>query len=308
MCVIAYSPKGVEAPSEEQIRAMFETNSDGAGYAYVKGGKVHYKKGFMCVEDLLKELKPLDQWKEIPLAMHFRIGTAGKNDKHTCHPFPLTTDFGEMRKTEGEGPVLFHNGILAGGGLLNEQSSDTQDFVAAFAPMLKKYNKSKVRDAWMEDVVKGNRILIMYNDGKVKMYGEWEKDGELFVSNKHYEWRVNTYKYKTPYAYAYDYYDDDYYAKYYGGYSSFWAKKEKEAEEKEEQETEKAMRVLNKNEANRLWKKLKKEHFLWTNDYEMDLLVEYADEFHDTWMIKDGEVFWMDQEGMYVYADEYEQY
>ena len=187
MCVIAFSPKGVEAPTEEKIKQMFRANPDGAGFAYNgKGGKVFYEKGFMCVEDLINRLKPLEQWKNKNLAIHFRIGTAGKNDKYSCHPFELSTDFGDLRKTEGEGPVLFHNGILADGGLADKHSSDTQDFVIAFAPMLKKFSKSKVRDKWMEEIITGSRLLVMYDNNKFKMYGTWQKDGDLWVSNRVY--------------------------------------------------------------------------------------------------------------------------
>lgn len=199
MCVIAFSPKGKNAPTEEQIRAMFTANPDGAGYAFNgRNGVVEYKKGFMSVDALLKELAPLSRWKNTNLAIHFRIGTAGKNDEHTCHPFPISTDFGELRKTSGTGPVLFHNGILDKGGLLNPLSSDTQDFVAAFAPMLSKYSKSKVRDGWLEEIVTGNRLLVMYNNNKFKMYGRWERDGDLFVSNTHYQaYSHSSYAYST---------------------------------------------------------------------------------------------------------------
>ena len=39
MCVIVFSPKGVDIPTEEQIKTMWEANPDGAGYAYVGKGK-----------------------------------------------------------------------------------------------------------------------------------------------------------------------------------------------------------------------------------------------------------------------------
>lgn len=191
MCVIAFSPKGVEAPTEEQIRAMFITNPDGAGFAYNgKNGEVYFEKGFMDVESLLNRLKPLDQWTNTNLGIHFRIGTAGKNDEKTCHPFLISTELGELRKTSGTGSVLFHNGILQQGGWADPLSSDTQDFVIAFAPLLTKPSKSKVRDKWLEDVVRGNRLLTMYKNGKYKMYGDWKKDGDLFVSNLNYQYNM----------------------------------------------------------------------------------------------------------------------
>ena len=37
MCVIAFSPKGTDIPSKEQIRQMWSHNPDGAGYAAEAG-------------------------------------------------------------------------------------------------------------------------------------------------------------------------------------------------------------------------------------------------------------------------------
>lgn len=213
MCVIAFSPKGVEAPTEEQIRAMFMTNPDGAGFAYNgRNGEVYFEKGFMTVNALLDRLKPLDQWTNTNLGIHFRIGTAGKNDEKTCHPFPISTELGELRKTSGTGSVLFHNGILQQGGWADALSSDTQDFVIAFAPLLAKPSKSKVRDKWIEDIVRGNRLLTMYKNNKYKMYGDWKKDGNIFVSNLNYQY--NMYSNYYGYSYGYSAYDDEDYASY----------------------------------------------------------------------------------------------
>lgn len=207
MCVIAFSPKGVDAPTEEKIRQMFKANPDGAGYAYEQGNKVKYKKGFMDVEDLIKELQPLKQWKNKNIAIHFRIGTAGENDKYTCHPFKISSKYHELRRLEGEGPVLFHNGIIENGGMVDENSSDTQDFVVAFAPLLEKYSKSKVRDLWMEKIIKGNRMLLMYGRNKYKLYGDWKKDGDLIVSNTNY---MGYSSYSYGYGYGYSSYPEIY--------------------------------------------------------------------------------------------------
>lgn len=261
MCVIAFSKKGVDAPTEQQIREMFMANPDGAGYAYEEGKKVKYKKGFMTVDALLKELEPLSQWKNKNLAIHFRIGTAGENDEHTCHPFPITTNYGEMRKTEGEGPVLFHNGVIAQGGMIDENSSDTQDFVVAFAPMLKKYNKSKARDKWMEKVVSGNRMLIMYGKDRYKLYGEWKQDGELLVSNLNYKVQ----------KYAHYYYNgvSGYYEpaeEYQESFDEYWQRKDKQRKEE-------------KKVADKLFDAVEKNQYVYVNDSELDAMLENCEEY-----------------------------
>ena len=210
MCVIAFSPKGNDAPTEKQIEEMFEKNPDGAGYAWDDGTTVHFRKGFMNVDDLLEDLGPLEKWKDKNLAMHFRIGTAGKNDKKTTHPFPLTNNFGELRKLQGDGPVLFHNGVISGyGGIIDPLASDTQDFVAGVASKLltRPNTPSKITAKTIDTIIGSSRLLIMYGKNKVVKFGDWkEKDGN-FYSNL--LWEPCKYTYTPSYStYNGTYYDD----------------------------------------------------------------------------------------------------
>lgn len=299
MCVIVFSKKGVDAPDEEKIRQMFAENPDGAGYAYNgRNGKVFFKKGFMCVEDLLKELKPLDQWKNTNLAIHFRIGTSGENDKETCHPFLVSSNYADLRRTSGEGAVLFHNGIIGDGGIVNEKSSDTQDFVVAFAPLLKKYNKSKAREVAMNNVVEPSKILVMYDKNKFNMYGKWQKDGELYVSNKNYMKQI-TYSYGYNYGYGYTgaytgaWWDDDInYYKTDGEYEKFVKRKESKKEEEKI--------------AEELWNELEIEDFIWVEDKEkFDLMMKYADEYSNQKAMKNGRAYWVDKNSAQVWAVDY---
>lgn len=319
MCVIAFSPKGCEAPTEQQIRDMFKANPDGAGFAYNgKNGKVFYKKGFKTVEDLLKALSPLEQWTNKNLGIHFRIGTAGKNDEYTCHPFKISTKYHELRRLEGRGPVLFHNGIVGDGGNIDKNSSDTQDFVAAFAPLFKKYNKSVNRDMWIAEILGlNNKLLIMYDDNKFKAFGKWETDGDIFVSNLNYKYykyssdyyNYSSYKYPyktpsstttavvkaeekkdtevekrtfdeddvlkdgTPDNYARDDWDLGYED---GGYSEFWAKKEYEQEKKL---------------AEKLYAKVDMENYLELEEGELAILLDWADEYTEDFILKDGKEY-----------------
>lgn len=278
MCVICFSPRGTDAPTEEKIKQMFNTNPDGAGYAYEgKCGKVVYRKGFMCVEDLLKELEPLDQWKNTNLAIHFRIGTAGENDEHTCHPFPITTSYGEMRKTEGKGAVLFHNGILAEGGMADKNSSDTQDFVVAFAPLLKKWYKSSVRDAWLTKVIGSSKLLIMYGKNRYKMYGNWQRDGELYVSNTNYLPSYGGYY--------------GYYGGCYGGYDEYW-------------ELEEQQKKLYWTTAVKLFDALKTRDCVWATPREIDAMLDLSDNYTADTMELDGEKYYYDYDGCKVWNEE----
>lgn len=289
MCVIALSPKGVKAPTEEQIKKMFSKNPDGAGFAYCDKhdhDKVKFEKGFMTVEALLDRLEPLEQWTDTTLAIHFRIGTAGKNDEKTCHPFRISNKFKDLQQLSGEGPVLFHNGVLAQGGLADPLSSDTQDFVIAYAPLFEKYNKSKTRDAFIEDAVAGSRVLVMYDGNKIKMYGKWEKsdEGDLLVSNKLWE---RTYSYSYGYSYGY--------------YPSYATYATPTSETKTETDTTKQDKLVEytKEEIEKQWKKLDRNKYLWFDDLEMfDAMLDTADEIEGDYVSKDGKVYVFDEESM----------
>lgn len=273
MCVIAFAPKGVDIPNEEQIRAMWTANPDGAGFAYVgRNGKVVYKKGFMTVESLLSELSAPEKYKNTNFAIHFRIGTSGKNDERTCHPFPVTTVYGKMIKTAGvEKSVLFHNGVLDDGGIINPLSSDTQDFVAAMAPLLEKYNESKARDHFIEELVVNNRLLIMYEKNKFKMFGKWQKDGDLWVSNtyyKSYSWGGADY---TGYGHSNRWWED--------WYENYQLEKTKALEENEDSAVEKTAteKQEEKDEATRLYERVLLHEYIFASPRELQIMKNHCD-------------------------------
>lgn len=288
MCVIAFSPKGVDIPSEKQIKQMWEHNPDGAGYAYVsKKGKVVFRKGFMKLNDLLKELEAPERFKNTNFAIHFRIGTSGKNDSATCHPFPISTTFGELRKTEGEeDSVLFHNGILSEGGLASPLASDTQDFVIAMAPLLQKYNRSKTRDYFIGEITKGSRLLILYKNNAFKMFGDWQKDGDLWVSNLSYK-------------YDYQWYGSGYYGwqeYYYDDYGCYGSRTIGSSVNKDPVKTD---------ESDALWQEIiKKEYKFLDNEEQLKLLKDSADTYNDSRVELGGYVLGYDTKQMLAWLEE----
>lgn len=294
MCVIAFSPKGVDIPTISQIKSMWQHNPDGAGYAYVgKGGKVVYRKGFMTLEALLKELEAPERFKNTNFAIHFRIGTSGENDKATCHPFPISTNFGELRKTEGEvDSVLFHNGILSDGGIVSPLASDTQDFVVAMTPLLQKYNKSKARDFFIGELTTGSRLLVLYKGNAFKMFGKWEKDGDIWVSNLNYKtdytWYGSGYYGYHYYGYDYDYDDDLYYP---------------QASVEDKVKTINEQKVVSE-EAARLWKKIIEKEYMYINDRELKLLKDSADDYDRSTIELDGYVLGYNVQQALVWVEE----
>lgn len=295
MCVIAFSPKGTDIPTEQQIKQMWNHNPDGAGYAYVNSeGKVVYRKGFMKVGDLLKELEAPERFKNTNFAIHFRIGTSGENDKKTCHPFPISTDFGELRKTNGKtDSVLFHNGILSDGGLANPLASDTQDFVIAMAPLLQKYNRSKTRDYFIGELTKGSRLLILYKNNAFKMYGDWHKDGDIWVSNLNYKndysWYGSGYYGWHNYMCEDDYLYDDYYSK---------IRKNNGSELKINEEG------VDKDKAIALWKEVIKREYKFVSKEELKLLKDSSDDYTENYIELCGYLIGYDKEQLLVWVEE----
>lgn len=287
MCVIAYSAKGKEAPTEETLKKMWETNPDGAGFAYIgKNGNVVYKKGFMTFESLMKELKPLDRFTNTDFAIHFRIGTSGKNDAGTCHPFPIETEYGALRKTEGEvDAVLFHNGILGQGGQINSLSSDTQDFVSATAPLFKKYFKSKARDAFINDCITGSKLLVMYKNNRIKLYGKWETDGDLFVSNLNYKYRYDYYgqaKIWTPEDGWYDDWDDEY------GWETYRLPAKTNTKQIQ---LETKMSDGEAAHVETLWADLIRDFYIYATPHEFSLMKRTADDWDEKTLYRDDYIF-----------------
>lgn len=294
MCVIAFSPKGVDIPTESQLRQMWNCNPDGAGYAYVdKKGSVVYRKGFLTFESLLKELEAPERFKSTNFAIHFRIGTSGKNDGATCHPFPISNNFGELRKTEGVAEsVLFHNGILSNGGIVSPLASDTQDFVVAMTPLLKKYNRSKARDHFIGQLIKGNRLLILYKNNTFKMFGDWQKDGDIWVSNLNYK-------------YDYSWYGSGYYGggwqEYgYDDYGCFGLRPAKKVDDKKTNVT-----PIQTDETNDMWLNIiEKEYMFLDNEEQLQLLKDSADSYTKSQIELGGYVLGYDDTQLLVWLED----
>lgn len=207
MCIICLKPAGVDLPSDEEIKYMFDRNPHGAGFALqgdIKGDgvfRVEYHKGFMNVDDLLEALGPREKLKNLNVAIHCRIKTSGETDKFTTHPFPISSIYGDLKKTDGKGPVLFHNGIFSGlGGIINEKSSDTQDFVAGVATRYLKnpHMPNKIAQAIIAKVAGDCRILIMYPEPNFPLlrFGTWHEHKGCWYSNTGYKDNENnTYGY-----------------------------------------------------------------------------------------------------------------
>ena len=202
MCIIVAKPKNVEMPSVETIKNCFRRNPDGAGLMYVKDNQVIVDKGYMDVDSLLERLEKLkkelgvEDLKEKAVVLHFRIGTAGKNDRETTHPFIITNDFDKLRATKITSSVgMAHNGIISHYSYSQQTLSDTQLFIKHVVYPISRldkkfYEKQEILDM-LQDLA-GSKLCFLDNKENIRYVGDKVEENGIIYSN-------STYK-------AYDYY------------------------------------------------------------------------------------------------------
>lgn len=218
MCVIASKPAGVEMPSKEVMKDMFDANSDGAGLMYVDRGKVNIVKGFMTFDkfyDYIEKLGKMYDLKEKALVMHFRISTQGNVDKGNCHPYPISSKTKDLRSTTIRTDLgMAHNGIISlttthGKTELNDTQLFIRDYVSVLYDLNHEFYKNQ-RTLDMLEELAGSKLCFMDTNEELYLVGKFIEDDGIFYSNKNFE-----YHYCTP-KYGYDdyydrYYDDMYY-------------------------------------------------------------------------------------------------
>ncbi len=161
MCLAIFKPANVEIKLSE-LESGFNANRDGAGFAYVEGGKIHIKKGYFKWDDFLKAYIPHEKKQ---MLIHFRLATHGAEDAFNCHPWPCA---------DGKFAVI-HNGILSYPS--SAEKSDTGHFVdEVLDPILSK-DPDMIRNvgvSWLieESIGTGNKIVILREDGKYNILNE----------------------------------------------------------------------------------------------------------------------------------------
>lgn len=176
MCIALHKKAGITLPRQTYLNC-FNSNQDGAGFAYALDGKIHVQKGFFDFDEFYREFIKHEQHDAI---VHFRIGTAGPNDVFNCHPWAVIDCY------RGFEFAIIHNGILSYPH--STEKSDTGHFVdEVFGPILQ-------RDPWFldskpgiylleEKLGHGNKMVVLRSDGKVYVLNRdngIESDGVWF--------------------------------------------------------------------------------------------------------------------------------
>lgn len=107
MCVIIIVPKG-ETITRKELKDAWETNPDGAGFAYNSCGRIYFQKGFMNFKTYWNTIKKI--MGKVDLLLHLRIATNPTINKQQTHPYKL----GNPRKLRGvtKQPVICMNGVI----------------------------------------------------------------------------------------------------------------------------------------------------------------------------------------------------
>ena len=178
----------------------------------------------MTFQDFYKKLKSIK--KEFggdltnkAIVMHFRIGTHGENDKATTHPFPISSNFNDLRATYFETDLgMAHNGIMSAYNY-DRTLSDTQSFIKDYVSVFKELNKkfylnNKVMEIISNEAnISSNKLCFLDNKENIYWYGDKVIDNGVIYSNTTY--KPYTYKSYRNYSYDYDYwYGKDYKSSY----------------------------------------------------------------------------------------------
>lgn len=182
MCIIAVKPSGKPMFTEEGIRQMFSRNRDGAGLMWTENDTVYIKKGLMTVEAVLNFLNSR-KWDDIPVVLHFRIGTAGPNNELNCHPYPIKrkNDF-----LEGTCDLaMAHNGVMHQyNPPISSKINDTQVFVNTVVSKLPdNFLENEAICKLIENDVDPSRLCFLDKKGTITRFGKWIEEDGYFYSN-----------------------------------------------------------------------------------------------------------------------------
>lgn len=231
MCIIIYKPIGQELPGKDILKNCFESNKDGAGYMFNTGQDVFIKKGFFNHNSLLSSLKQniknLDlDIKEIAVAIHCRIATAGLVKPENCHPFPISENIGDLQALNYRSNIaVCHNGCLSIHDDKYKNLSDTQIFIKDILSQIDINNE--VNFKLLDLALSGSKLLIFDKGGHFLNFGDWIEDKGIYYSNSGYE--------KHDFMSSRNYYEKDYHEKDYYEKDYYGRENKKENKKKNEQ-------------------------------------------------------------------------
>ena len=191
MCIIVCKPSGKELPDKQTLRNCFSNNKDGAGFSYVKDNRIYLSKGYDRFKPFYRAVKNRIKKKSAAI-LHFRIASIGEVSRQNCHPFLISECKADINRIElcTSHPVFAHNGNLS----IREKSgrSDTRQFARFLGDPVLRDNLFRDNNLMMlvKSSIGFSRMAFMNRKGKIKMLGEFDKEGDLYYSNRTYKYRA----------------------------------------------------------------------------------------------------------------------
>ena len=196
MCLIILQAPSNKIPSE-RLETSYKNNPDGAGYGFVKDGKLKIKR-FMKYEPFLESyLEDYSKYgKENYFLIHFRITTHGETTLKNVHPFRVNSQL-----------IFAHNGTIKN----VPDDSKLSDTVVFNRTVLQRYNHDFLSDGkllkkWNRKYTSSSRLVFLNTKNEFKIINE--KDGlwnkKNWYSNTGFRKRVK-YTKLNGYNYQYDY-------------------------------------------------------------------------------------------------------
>jgi hypothetical protein len=165
MCLAIYKPKGVEI-AKRYLKNGFANNQDGAGFAFIRDGKIEIRKGFFTFSDFWKAYR---ENKSEPALIHFRWTTHGTTNEANCHPFEIC----------GGQFAVIHNGIIDIDTSSDASRSDTWHYATkVLQPLVEMvpFDLPALRFV-VESSIEGSKIAVLRADGECVIFneslGEW---------------------------------------------------------------------------------------------------------------------------------------
>lgn len=222
---------GVSCPTLAILRNCWDSNPDGAGFAFNDGNRVIIKKGFMSWDAFKSAWVSCSKrydFKNRGVLIHFRITTHGGTNPQNTHPFPVVSDTGMMQKPECVCEyAAIHNGIISATSAQatrERTTSDTLVFIRDYLSLIAQNKAWFKRRANLELIsllidAPHSKMAILNGRGEIIHTDGFVEDNGILYSNTSYKIpRIrNTTKYNYP-SYYNSYDDDDDFDYYGNGY------------------------------------------------------------------------------------------
>lgn len=202
MCLIICKPKGVKVSDflYKAIEEGMRNNSDGAGFAFKRGGAnvVVLDKGYYSHIGIANKIKATMIMEDDELLIHCRWATHGSKNGSNTQPFAVSKEDSYKLNAVGSYPALAHNGIMANYYFKTSESSDSRNFVEKF--LCEKSNHEKFLKN-PEEVLRKNsesefeKFGILFPNRDLLTYGSFTQDKGYYFSNHSYKsYSTNSYE------------------------------------------------------------------------------------------------------------------